>query len=396
MRQRCGIGPSLLLLLSACAGVAPDPEAVSIEDLPVVDLDDQVRAQCAEFEQAAIDAVVRRRYGEAEAIAARVLATNPRSARARAVLGMVDLQDAAKQDPIEWFGMRRGEAQLALARQLAPADAFVGWMHAVFLAESGHMSAAAKAAEDALERCKESPAAEKAALLGIAGTYRYELGEERAALPHLRAYASLRPDDATAQFRLGASLLSIARTPQGVPLPYRQAQADAEQAAAAFARCVELAPGDEDAALAIATANLRAAELARLKRSGDGAARAEEAASLEQAALDHLRKVADRFPDSAEARFRLGVVAVQMEQLELANASYRAALDLDPAHAGCLMNLSALAIEDGKPDQARDLLRRLLDADAARRELSRDERQRIERWLARPAAEQEPPTAGGK
>lgn len=374
----------MLLLLSACAGVAPDPDTVSIESLPVVQLDDEALAKCDEFEKAAIDAVVRRRYAEAEAIAARVLATNPRSARARAVLGMVELQAAAKQDPIEWFGMRRGEAQLALARQLAPADAFVGWMHAVFLAESGHMSAAAKAAEDALDRCKEAPAAEKAALLGIAGTYRYELGEERAALPHLRAYASLRPDDATAQFRLGASLLSIARTPQGVPVPYQLAQTDAEQAARAFERCVELAPGDEDAALSIATATLRAAELARLKPTRDGAARDKEAAALEQKAIDHLRSVADRFPDSAEVRFRLGIVATQLKQPELAQASYLAALEREPSHAGSLMNLAALAVEKGELDQARSLLRRLLDADAARGELSRDERQRIERWLAQP------------
>jgi tetratricopeptide (TPR) repeat protein len=381
MRLWCGIGPSVLLLLSGCAGVAPDPEKVSIDSLPIVELADDVREQCQEFEQAAIDAVVRRRYGEAEAIAARVLATNPRSARARAVLGMVRLQEAAQQDPIEWFGMRRGEAQLALARQLAPADAFVGWMHAVFLAESGHMSAAAKAAEDALERCREAPAAEKAALLGIAGTYRYELGEERAALPHLRTYVSLRPDDATAQFRLGASLLSIARTPQGVPVPYQQAQTDAQQAAQAFARCVELAPGDEDAALAIATATLRAAELARLKPSKDGAARDREVAGLEQQALDHLRSVADRFPDSAEARFRLGIVATGLGQPELAEASYLAALEREPSHTGSLLNLATLAAEKGESEQARRLLQRLLDADATRGDLSRDERQRIQRWL---------------
>ena len=48
------------------------------------------------------------------------------------------------------------------------------------------------------------------------------------------------------------------------------------------------------------------------------------------------------------------------------------------------MNLAALAVEKGELDQARSLLRRLLDADAARGDLSRDERQRIERWLAQP------------
>ena len=46
------------------------------------------------------------------------------------------------------------------------------------------------------------------------------------------------------------------------------------------------------------------------------------------------------------------------------------------------MNLAALAVERGEQDQARGLLRQLLAADEARRELSRDERRAIERWLA--------------
>src|SRR5690606_20292251 len=110
-----------------------------------------------------------------------------------------------------------------------------------------------------------APASELSALLGTAGTYRYELGEERAARPHLEAYVALRPDDSAAHFRLGASLLSIANTPLGSPPPYAIAQAEAEAAAAAFARCYELAPGDEDAALSVVTAWLRAAELAALQ-----------------------------------------------------------------------------------------------------------------------------------
>ena len=80
-----------------------------------------------------------------------------------AVRGMVTLQQAAAVDPIEWRGLRQGESEMAVARLLAPADAFVGWLHAVFLSESGHVSAAAAAAEAALERCADAPAAEKAA-----------------------------------------------------------------------------------------------------------------------------------------------------------------------------------------------------------------------------------------
>ena len=371
----------LWLVMTACAGVAPDPADVSIDALPIRALDADARASCEAFEQSAVEAVVHRQYPAAASAAKSALGINPRSARAHAVLGMVTLQEAAAIQPIEWRGLRQGEAQMAIARKLAPADAFVGWLHAVFLSECGHVSAAAAAAEAALERCKDAPASEKAALFGIAGTYRYELGEERAAISHLEAYTSLRPRDATAQFRLGACLLVLSKTLQGVPPPYRVGQSYAEQAVDAFRRCVELAPGDEDASSSIAAAMLRAAELARLKREGDSASRAAEAEALEQSALGHLHVVTERFPDSAEAHFRLGVVASQLRQAELAQASYRAGLERDPSHAGCLMNLAALAVERGERDEARGLLGRLLAVDDARRQLTSEERQQVQRWL---------------
>ena len=74
-----------------------------------------------------------------------------------------------------------------------------------------------------------------------------------------------------------------------------------------------------------------------------------------------------------------------LEQPELAKASYLAALDREPAHVGSLMNLASLAVEAGERAQARGLLSRLLEVDAARRALSSDERQRIERWLGEQA-----------
>ena len=180
MRSWCRIRSLSCVLLASCAGVAPDPDRVSTADLPRVELDGAQRTALDAHVQDAVEAVVQRRFDEASRAARAAIALDPRSARARAVLAMVELGEAAKQDPVEWRGLRRGEAELARARELAPADAFVGWMQAVFLAEAGHLSAAADAAEDALARCGDAPAAEKAALLGVAGTYRYELGEERA------------------------------------------------------------------------------------------------------------------------------------------------------------------------------------------------------------------------
>lgn len=383
MRSWCRIRSLSCVLLASCAGVAPDPDRVSTSDLPRVELDGAQRAALDVHVQDAVEAVVQRRFNEASRAARAAIALDPRSARARAVLAMVELGEAAKQDPVEWRGLRRGEAELAKARELAPADAFVGWMQAVFLAEAGHLSAAAAAAEAALARCGDAPAADKAALLGVAGTYRYELGEERAALPHLRAYTGLRPDDAAAQFRLGASLLVVAETPQGSPPPYAASQARAEEAAAAFQRCADLAPGDEDAWCSVANAKLRAAALARLRRDADGAARAAEADALEQQALAHLRAVADRFEASAEARFRLGVVAAQLGEPQLAEASYRAALERDATHAGSAINLAGLLAARGEDEEARRLLRQLLRADAPGAEVSPGERRRIEAWLGR-------------
>ncbi len=392
MRPRCGLVSTCCVLLASCAGVAPDPESASIDDLAVVTLDADAEATLRTAEREAVAAVEQRSYAAAAQAAEDARGRAPRSARARAVLAMVALHRASEQDPIEWRGLRRGESELALAQQLAPGDALVGRMHAEFLAETGHTSAAARAAEEALERCADAPDEERAALLGVAATYRYELGEERAALPHLRAYVALRPADAAAHFRLGACLLVIARTPQGVPPPYRRAQAEAQESARAFARCLELAPEDEDAALSIATAQLRAAELARLDRGRAREEREADAAALEQQALGHLRSVADSFAGSAEARFRLGVVAAQLEEQELAQASYRAALERDAEHVGSLLNLAAIESSRGERAAARALLERALAADGRLPQLSGPERRRITEWLAAPA---ESPAAGG-
>ena len=362
--------------LVACSAVAPDPSKATIDDLPIVALNDEQGTACAQLEGSAIEAVVQRRYEEAEAFANQALAINPRSARGRAVLGMVKLQMASRQHPSDWFAVRAAEVEMELAKQLEPKNAFVGWLHAVFLAESGHMSAAAAAAEDALVRSVDASASERAELLGIAGTYRYELGEERAARPHLEAYVALRPDDSAAHFRLGSSLLSIARTPQGSPPPYSVARAEAEAAALAFARCFQLAPGDEDAALAVATAWIRAAELADLQGKNQA-----ERDALYDKTVDYLQKLTGQFPANAEVYFRLGVLASMQKQPKVAHVAYLAALDRDRDHLGSLLNLSSLMIADGDVGLAKSLLLRVIATEGVSDGLTSNERERIVRWL---------------
>lgn len=372
--------PVLLALCAACAGVSVRPDRVDAATLPTVDVSAADAQERDAQIESAIDAVVRRRYGEAEAAARAALALDPRAARARAVLGMVTFQKAGLDEPPDLFLLHEGEAELELARQLAPDDAFVGWMHAVLLAEAGHLSAAAETAEVALRRAAAAPPAERAALLGIAGTYRYELGEERAAVPHLQAYVALRPDDATAQFRLGASLLRIASLPSGPrPNSLVAAQAQADGAARAFARCAELVPGDDDVALAVGAALVRAAELAGER--GDLPARDQRWHDAEA----RFRAVAERFPTSAEAVFRLGVVAELRGDEAAARAAYTDALQRDPAHLGSLLNLARsherTGATDGEP-AVRELLQRALRVGTELGTLSDEERAAITARLA--------------
>lgn len=368
----------LVFAFGACRGVSIRPEVADASTIPAVSLSADSLRELATAVDGAITAVVRRRYGEAEQQALAALAIDPRCARARSVLGMVRFQAAALSDPPDLFLANEGETEVLLALQIAPDDAFVGWIHAVFLAESGHMSAAAAAAEASLERAKDAPAIERAALLGTAGTYRYELGEERAALPHLQTYIALRPDDAAACFRIGSCLLRKAAMPLGSKTTaLEQAQRDAEAAARAFARCVELAPGDEDAALAVAAATKRAAELA--------AQRGEKAVAEQRLdeAVQHCQGVAERFPTNAEAMFRIGVIAEERGSFDRAGEAYSQALLRDPRHLGSLLNLAALgerAVVVGAP-AARELLLRALAVDAEVGGLTSDERRRIEARL---------------
>lgn len=363
---------------AACAGVSVRPEQVRADSLPTVSLSADSLRDLALHVDRAIAAVTDRRYGEAEQQARRALEIDPRSARARAVIGMVLFQRSTLADPPDLFLANAGEAELLLAAQLAPTDPFVGWLHAVMLADAGHMSAAAATAEAALLRCSTEPSTGRAALLGAAGTYRYELGEERAATPHLQAYVALRPDDATAYFRLGACLLRTAEVPSGPrPNSLVAAQGQAETAAAAFRRCAELVPGDEDVALAVGAALLRAGELAGERR--DTKIRDERRQQAEQQFL----ATADRFPGSAEAVFRVGVTAEARDDQAAARAAYAQALARDPAHLGSLLNLAACHERIGGGDaEVRELLQRALLVDAERGELTSAERARVLARLA--------------
>lgn len=204
-----------LAIAAGCAGVSPRPEAATAATLPQVELSAAQSKRLSELVDTCVQTVVMRRYDEAERAAHSAIAMSLGAhAPAPRCWGMVMLQRARLlRGP--HARERRGSRDPGLAEQLAPEDPFVGWMRAVFLAESGHVSAAAAAADEALARTTKATPEARAALLGVAGTYRYELGEERAARPLLQEYLSIRPEDAAANFRLGGWCLRIAAVPMG-------------------------------------------------------------------------------------------------------------------------------------------------------------------------------------
>lgn len=317
--------------------------------------------QVRQGELAALQALAQRRHGEAERAANAVLALDPRSARGRAVLGNALRVRAAASDPPDLDLVQRGDGETLTAVRLAPLDPVVAGLRAQFLGDVGHLSAAAAAAEDCLMRLPAGADPDRLDLLDLAGQFAYELGEELRALPHLRALAVHRVDDAALHFRLGACLLRTAVD-----------AATAADAATAFARGAELAPGDDDVHLAVVAAHFRAAELAR--QSGDDQ-RAQEQLGL---AATAARAVAARFERSAEAAFRVGAVAEAQQDLTAARANYDEALRRDAEHLGSLLNLASLCAATPETGaRARELWRRALAVDERRGGLSAAERARV-------------------
>lgn len=375
MRTRLATLP-ILVVLAACAGVAARPDAVRASDLAIVELTPEQARRVRVLVDDAIEAIGRHQYPEAHRAASAALQIDARAARARAILGLATAQEASLTEPPDHVMIQAAEAEVRLALQLAPDDPFVPWTHALLLAQIGHMSAAAEAAEAASRLTDGATAKERAALLTTAATYRYELGEERAALPLLQAHSELQPTNAAMQYRLGVSLLRIAAVPIGPkPASLLAAQRRAEDAAKAFERCAEASPGDADAALAIAAAMSRAADLAAERN--DTAAET----SHRQAALASLQATAARFPANAEAWFRLGVTAEALGQPAAATNAYEQALARDRQHVGALLNLAAIHATDA-PATARELWQRALTVDTESRQLTERERRRISELVA--------------
>jgi tetratricopeptide (TPR) repeat protein len=373
-----------LLFVAACAGASPDPRAASVDDLPPAAADAAERAQALELATRAVAAWRSTRTTEAAGLADAALARDPRCGRALAVRALLRwLRAQRDQASPALRDANAAETALRQAVAAAPQDAFPGLALATFLGNVDHLSAAAEAAEAALERVADAragiDATDRADLLVMAAACRFELGEEHAALPHLQAYVALRPDDAAQQYRLGVTLLVLAATPQGpAPTSLLVAQRQAEAAARAFGRAFAAQTNDAEAGAAVATAWLRVADLA-----AERAAASERTAALD-AASAQARALTARFPADPTPWWLFGVAAERGKDPVAAATAFDEALRRQPTHAGSLLHRAALADEAGDAALARSLLQRALDADAASPCLGDAERKRVAARVAQP------------
>lgn len=373
-----------LLFAAACAGASPDPRSAGVDGLPPAAADAADRARALALASEAVAAWRSTRTVAAADLVDAALDLDPRCGRALAVRALLRWQGAqsAANSP-ELREANAAEATLRQAVAAAPQDAFTGLALAIFLGGVDHLSAAAEAAESALARAAEARAevdeTDRADLLALAAACRFELGEERAALPHLQAYVALRPDDAAQQYRLGVTLLALAATPQGpAPTSLLIAQRQAEAAARAFGRAFQLQAQDAEAGTAVATAWLRVAELA-----GERDAAGERTAALD-AASAQARALTARFPADPQPWWLLGVAAERGTDPITAASAFDEALRRQPTHAASLLHRAALADEAGDAALAKALLLRALDADAAAPCLGDAERKRVAARVARP------------
>ena len=93
-------------------------------------------------------------------------------------------------------------------------------------------------------------------------------------------------------------------------------------------------------------------------------ARTQIVAGQNAQAVTTLRALAQRAPESAEGRFRLGAGFEQADSRSEARTQYQRALELEPTHARALQSLATLELREGRPDEALALARRMQQQEA--------------------------------
>ena len=94
-------------------------------------------------------------------------------------------------------------------------------------------------------------------------------------------------------------------------------------------------------------------------------ARAQLAAGQNAQAVTTLRNLAERMPESAEGRFRVGAAFEQAEASSEAGRQYRRALEIEPEYLPALQRLAVLALNEARPEEALTLARRMQQQETA-------------------------------
>jgi len=204
-----------------------------------------------------------------------------------------------------------------------------------------------------------------------------KVGRHEEALPYLSIATHLSEDDAGAWKALEQSLTALGQTDQAATAKENLEKAtemEAQAAAHAEQRAVNLKDptgremrraqnflqqGKGEQALTVIRAEkelapddvrvwvMESRTLLLLKRSGE--------------ALDVAEQAVRHFPGSVDAYYQRGASELAIEHYDKAEADLRKALELEPDHVPSLNDLAVLLIIQGKKDEARTMLQKVLE-----------------------------------
>lgn len=333
-----------VFLLAACSGLGPTADQIASVLPPEVELSADQEARVAAQTEEAVAHLRRERWAEARSAAEAALDIAPRAALARAIRARCTMQEALVETPPLLGLWRRAEGNLRVAEQLEPDDPEIALLHAEFLEADGHLSLAATTVERVL-----GPHPNETRCLRAASRLRYELGEERAALPHLSLLLRIDPSDDASRYRMARAQLRLAQTMAA------EMRADSEKiegytaAATTFAVYRGRVPDDAEGLVGEAVARF---EIQKLRKESDPQ-ELQELITMFAAAS----KIDQHSPDP---EFNRGVVLEFSGDAQAAELAYRSALERDPEHLPSLLNLAANLVAVQRGPEAVEFCRRAL------------------------------------
>jgi tetratricopeptide (TPR) repeat protein len=239
---------------------------------------------------------------------------------------------------------------------------------------AAHLAGDRVLAERLYSEALAQDAEDVAALQGL-GALRFEQGRKQEAVALLGKAAKLAPRDAGVRRNHAAALAACERFGEAA-LEYRAALAIEPAAAADWSRLgsvfAELGRNDEAiAAYQTALARLAAdndERAALLRRLG----RVQRSAGQPEAAIASWRAALDLAPGHAGVAFNLGNALRELGRSAEAEAAYRRALKIEPGLLRAQVNLGAVLRDEGRLEEAEAAFRASLAADPASRDARRN------------------------